>query len=61
MKRSTIWIDGTEYRKEHIEDGRVVYACDRRACLQCKHGCSYTTDVSHAKNFHKRGQIFVDG
>lgn len=29
MKRSTIWIDGTEYRKEHIEDGRVVYACDR--------------------------------
>lgn len=35
----------------------VLYICDRRRCQSCNPECSYTSDISHAKNFEKIGDV----
>lgn len=32
----------------------ILYVCDRLRCEKCNNDlCEYTTDISHAANFHK--------
>ena len=42
----------------------VVYLCDRRVsdccCLSGDHNCTHTTDISHAVNFEKFGDKYIE-
>lgn len=57
-----IYIDGLEKYISIIEDGTIVYECDRRACrCGCNQVCGHTSDIRHAKNFKMIGKMFADG
>ena len=34
-----------------IEDPKVLFLCDRRACEKCNPDCTHTTDITHAADF----------
>ena len=46
------------YKK--VDDGTVLYLCDRRACDECNDYCEYTHDVKHAVNFKNVSGVFVE-
>lgn len=39
---------------------RVFYVCDRRACGAKCSGCNHTSDIGHAKNFEKVGDVYFE-
>lgn len=46
--------------QETLKEKKVIYACDGRDCGgECKE-CKHTTNVEHAINFSKEGDIFVE-
>lgn len=30
---------------------KILYRCDRRACVRCDDYCHHTSDINHAENF----------
>lgn len=49
-----------EVQITHLERDEILYLCDRRACPECSPECRHTTDISHAKNFEKRFDMYVE-
>ena len=54
---------------EYIDDRAVTvesivhpikYECDRRKCEHCHSECHYTDDISHAFNFEKVDNVYVE-
>lgn len=43
-----------------MEDPKVLFLCDRRACEKCNPDCTHTTDITHAVDFTTtiRGDFF---
>lgn len=40
---------------------KILYKCDHHACESCNcDGCEYTSDITHAVNFKKVGEDFVE-
>ncbi len=40
--------------------GKILYICDGIKCAECHEYCKHTTDISHAKNFEKGGDCYVE-
>lgn len=38
----------------------IQYLCDGKACESCNNECKHTTDISHARNFIKRGDTYIE-
>lgn len=40
-----------------MDKNKIVYLCDGKACGENHNcgNCKYTTDITHAKNFHRYG------
>lgn len=39
---------------------KPLYLCDRRKCKDCHSECSYTFDITHAKNFMNENGYFLE-
>ena len=39
---------------------KILYLCDRRKCENCKPPCAHTTDISHAVNFEKKDDLWIE-
>ena len=37
----------------HLTQPKVLYECDRRACVTCEDECHLTSDIAHAVNFRQ--------
>ena len=46
--------------KMKIATAPCLFLCDRRACKICHPGCSLTADITHAENFKKIGETFIE-
>ena len=53
---------GIMNKQEQIEEmcEEILYFCDRRKCDECHESCKHTQDISHAKNFQKRGDCYFE-
>ena len=38
----------------------VIYLCDRKRCPECSPLCKHTCDVTHAVNFKKDGDDYIE-
>lgn len=61
VNKKKVRFNGLDWDMAGLEEGTVLYACDRRACQCCNHACSHTSDIRHASNFKLEGKIFTDG
>lgn len=50
----------SDCKYKRVEDGSVLYLCDRRACEECHEYCSHTCDVKHAVHFQNVKGVFVE-
>lgn len=38
----------------------IQYLCDGKSCESCNNDCKHTTDISHARNFIKKGNTYIE-
>lgn len=43
-----------------MDNEKVLYFCDGKACPSCSDLCNHTTDINHAVNFTKKGDCFIE-
>lgn len=55
-----LYIREIQIQAPNLERNEVLYLCDRRACPECLPECKHTTDISHAENFEKKFDIYVE-